>query len=371
MSVPLFTASVLFLAQQLDWSPPPGVDWETDFLTARAKAIELEVPIVATTLSPGRLHFVNNGGEVFGGPDWPKISEEAVWFHYGSSWGNSETALRNRRFEYRFDITSAPDTQVIDPFSLRSNEAEFNEFTGLRDHVLSCVLRTGELVPLDKFKEWDALAESLQKQEKRYRKGQILEFAEHPDRAVSYLALERMSRKFEDEFEELVPDLLAINHGPTLILTFDFLMRKDCKKENAIRSALEEWFMSWRKSANPNPLLRRATWCIGKYGDKGSRRCIEQALDQDKFSGAVGSAAAEATEQLFERRKLSKKEAQMLLAMGFPALPEPAPIEVSPDLMMTAQALHEALSKITKKRVRFPEQYTSESRLKLIDAWSP
>ena len=214
------------------------------------------------------------------------------------------------------------------------------------------------------FKAYDALAIKL---ESSGDDADATKHLLHPDVVVRLRAVEIIAKKKPELLVKDAERLLASENDQIRYLVCDALAKAG--KSDA-KDALTAILKDPGASKNPNVLRMRAVKALATYGDASSIDTIAPFAQSGAYLYGLTSESAKAIHAIGERDPKAKALAIGALVLAFPQPPDAgkAASEMAACKAL-AKTVHEALEKLTKRKVDFPSDYTVATREGLSDAW--
>jgi hypothetical protein len=184
------------------------------------------------------------------------------------------------------------------------------------------------------------------------------------DIVVRYRALAFLAKEDPKFVAARAKDLLAVPNDP-----FRFEACAVLKKaaDPAAKDALESLVREPKESRNPNVLRIRAVEALATCGDAGSVEVVAPFAKSGEFLNGLTRISVETLAALAARVKGARAPAAAALRESFPK--PPADASARRACAALAKAVHEALEKVTGRRVPFPETWDEASRESLLRAW--
>ena len=159
-------------------------------------------------------------------------------------------------------------------------------------------------------------------------------------------------------------DLLAVPHDP-----FRYAVCKALAKagDPAAARPLDALLRDAPKALNPNVVRIEAASALGACGDAESVAALRPFAASGEYRNGLTGTAIDAVAAIAARDPKAKGPAREVLVTAYPVPPEdPGDGALCVAL---AKRVHDALAKVTGKKVPFPDRYDAEARKKLASAW--
>ncbi|MCE9637754.1 MAG: HEAT repeat domain-containing protein [Planctomycetes bacterium] len=288
--------------------------------------------------------------------------DKAVWLYVHRDFSGNEADAAAERVCLRLGMSAFPQHFLIEPRTLErlaDTGRAVDGFLAAMNRVR--VEKGGSLDAVRKITEADAKAIAL---EKSASVGDARKAIDDEDVVVRLRALGILAEKEPAAIAKRAKDLLQIPHDP-----FRYAVCKALAKAGDASAArpLDALLRDAPKALNPNVVRIEAASALGACGDAASIDALQPfAASGDARNGLTG-VAVDAIAAIAARDAKAKPLARTALVAAYPAPPsDPADTKL---VVALAKRVHEALAKVTGKKVAFPETYDAAARKKLAAGW--
>jgi hypothetical protein len=263
-------------------------------------------------------------------------------------------------------MTSYPQHLLVHPATLerlgdtgRSVESFLAETSRVR------VERVATTDAVERIAAADARADALEKAPSVAAAKKAVDDA---DVVVRLRALAILSAKEPAAVAARADELLAVANDPFRYEVCRALAKAaDAKSGDAKAArALEALVRTPKDSLNPNVLRCEAVTALGACGDAASVEAVAPLAAGEWRNGLTG-IAVDALAAIASRDAKAKPAVRAALAAAFPA--PPADDKEKTAVLALARRVHAALTKVTAKKVAFPDAYDEKSRRALAAAF--
>lgn len=288
--------------------------------------------------------------------------DEVVWLYLYRDFSGSPADSAAERLCLRLGFSSYPQHLLIHPETLERLASTGRSIPSF----LSAVKRTR----VKKAKSLDAVRkiEEAEKRADRLQRGKSLKKAKSslldPDIVVRFVALEIVAERAPKEVAAQAEALLAVPHDP-----FRFEVCKALAKAADPRAAgpLAGVVAKPKDSLNPNVLRIRAVEALGACGGAESVAAIRPFAASGDYRNGLTRISIDALAAIAERDKKARQPVKDALASAYPVPAKDAREKRMSESL--ARHVHNALGKLTGKRVPFPSPYDASARARLLKAW--
>ncbi|MBL8754955.1 MAG: HEAT repeat domain-containing protein [Planctomycetes bacterium] len=298
-------------------------------------------------------------------PQLAKDYDGVVWMYLFQDFTHSDADRAAERIAIRFGISSWPQHFLVDPTTLAKVGDTGRNLESFRAAVTKAEVAAGAPKPsVEELAALDELAASLEANaDVATAKKHLL----HEDRVVAFRAMQTLAKQAPEELVAEAGRLLAVPNDQIRGATCDAL---SALGDGAARDALHALVRSPAHSENPNVLRIRATKALARCGDASSLAVVAPFAASGEYRNGLTNTAIQTVVAIAERDAKATTEAVAILARAYPPLPTGT--EAGREQRMCealAKNVHEALAKLARKQVPFPEKYDDETRAKLMRSW--
>lgn len=346
-------------------TPPKGPTWVRDLADAQRIALERGVPIFVYLTKTYCPHCVKLEKEVLGQSELKPIYEKAVWLYVFRDFSGSEADRKAERVALRLGYSSYPQHHLLHPITLkrvatpgRSIAAFLSSFAGAK---------VGEVGMLEGASAIAAAEKRAARIESRQDVGEALEALEtDTDIVVRYRAVEVIAAGKPVELLSRAKTLLAVPNDLLRYVVCEALMKLG---DERAASALEAVVNEPKGSLNPNVLRIRAVQALATCGTPPSVAAVAPHA-RGPWNNGLTRISVTTIEKIGTRLKKASVAARNALVAAYPVPPaSDASARAKRATLALAKHVHEALGRLTLKRVAFPEVYDAASRESLQSAW--
>ena len=291
--------------------------------------------------------------------------DDVVWMYLFQDFSGSEADRAAQRVAIRFGISSWPQHFLVDPRNLEVVGDTGRELDSFRTAVAGVELGQSAVEPSPRaLAESDRLAAQLElKQSVELARG----FLEHEDVVVRYRAIEILADKSPQEIVSRADVLLAVEHDQTRYAVCAVL---GTVGDESAAPALEAIVRDPGNSRNPNVARIRAVQALARCGTGKSLRAVAPHAASGVYFNGLTGVSIDTVLAIVQRHPESLDEARAILKDAFPMLPgSDKPERDLGACVRLAERVNAALCELTGETVAFPEQYTDQSRVALIERW--
>ncbi len=291
--------------------------------------------------------------------------DDVVWMYLFQDFSGSEADRAAQRVAIRFGISSWPQHFLVDPKNLEVLGSTERTLESFRAAVAGAELGQNTVKPSPReLAEADRLAAQLELEPdvKLAR-----EFLEHEDVVVRYRAIEILAEKSPQEIVSRADVLLAVEHDQTRYAVCAVLATIG---DESAAPALEAIVRDPGYSRNPNVARIRAVQALARCGTGESLGAVAPHAASGVYFNGLTGVSIDTVLAIVQRHPESLDEARSILKGAFPVLPgSDKPERDLGACVRLAERVNAALCELTGETIAFPDQYTDQSRMALIDRW--
>ncbi len=290
--------------------------------------------------------------------------DQAVWLYVYRDFSEDERDRTDERVALRFGFSSYPQHKLIDPVTL--------EIVGDSGRSVESLLAAFGRAAIDVPKTTDA-GSRLVAAEKRARKLEATPTVkaaegalEDEDVVVRLRALAILAKEKPASIVHRAQGLLAVENDGVRYATCKALAAAG---DTDIARDLDAVLATPGKTLNPNVLRMHVVQALARCGDAASIDALAPFADKSQARNALTKSVATTLVAIAERADAASRDRARDLLIG--TLPDAAEDERSQRIVVgLAKHVHEALSKLTGRRVKFPSDYDERGVEALRSAWS-
>jgi hypothetical protein len=291
--------------------------------------------------------------------------EQAIWLYVYRDFSGDEADKAAERIMLRFGFSSYPQHHLLHPITW--------ERLATPSRALEPFLKTFAATRLDPIETTDALgllekaeARAAKLEKKQSKKDALAALAQDTDVVVRYRAVEVLKAKAPKELSGRAKELLAVGNDPLRYLVLDVL--KDLGDTDQA-GVLEALVKDPKDSLNPNVLRIKAVQALGTCGAPRSIGVVAPHA-AGPWNNGLTRISISTLAAIGSREREARDSAKEALLAAYPTPPaEGATEREQRAILSLAKHVHTQLGHLTKKQVRFPDDYDDASREKLRKAW--
>ncbi len=288
--------------------------------------------------------------------------ERAVWLYVYRDFSGNDADRAADRVCLRLGMSAYPQHLLIDPATLdRLGDTGRTVESFLRETGRVKVSRAASAEAVDGLRRADARADALEKSGSAAEARKALDDG---DVLVRLRALEILEAKGP---APVVPRAAALLAEPNDALRYVVCAALKKAADPAAAPALEAVVKEPRDSLNPNVLRIRAVEALGACGTADSVAVIAPLAASGEFLNGLTRISVDALAAIAARVKGARAAVRDALARAYP--PPAAEAAQARACTALAKAVHDALEKVTGRKVPFPAEYDAAARRRLVEAW--
>lgn len=347
-------------------TPPSGPPWKTDFTVAHREALRTGKPIFIYFTKTYCPHCVVMEKELLSKSVLEPTYSKAVWMYVFRDFSGSDADRAAERVSLRFGLTSWPQHILVDPATL----TVIGDTGRTAERFQSAVDRAGGRVKasqstkfLARIEQANARARQLEQQGSV---DEALTALEDEDIVVRFRALELLTAKQPELVSQHAATLLKTPNDP---FRFEVCKALAASGTEAAAEALHELVQRPANSRNPNVLRIQAVTALARCGNAKSISVIAPHASSGLFLNSLTLTSVRTLSALGSRDPELRQPAIEVLKQSYPVPPANPTAVQARYCTNLARQVHASLESLTGRQIAFPEQFTAESRAKLIQSW--